>query len=70
MDLHLDLEEEELEYLEELGVIETLSKNLTESLKGVAQSKPVDAMLSLVEMMSKIGDKNMALVEGFSVLSF
>ena len=64
MDLHLDLEEEEIEYLEEAGVMDTLSTNLTEAIRSVALKKPADTMLSLVEAMSTIGERNQTLVQG------
>jgi len=67
MDLHLDLEEEEIEYLEEAGVMDTLSTNLTEAIRSVALKKPADAMLSLVEAMSTIGERNQTLVQGYPV---
>ena len=64
MDLHLELDEEEIEYLEEMGIPDILTANLTEALKSVVLAKPPDAMLSLVETMGSLGEKNQTLVQG------
>eukprot|EP00090_Calanus_glacialis_P022732 TRINITY_DN35023_c0_g1_i1.p1 TRINITY_DN35023_c0_g1~~TRINITY_DN35023_c0_g1_i1.p1 ORF type:complete len:558 (-),score=155.12 TRINITY_DN35023_c0_g1_i1:176-1849(-) len=67
MDLHLELDEEEIEYLEEMGIPDILTANLTEALKSVVLAKPPDAMLSLVETMGSLGEKNQTLVQGYPV---
>ena len=52
MDLHLDLNDEELEYLEEMGIPAILTDSLTKCLKNVVLTKPPDLMLALAEKMA------------------
>jgi len=67
MDLHLDLEDEEVEYLEETGVREQLEYALHQGLKSVADNKPCDPYLSLLESMALVDLKNRVLVLGYPV---
>ena len=47
-----------------MGIPDILTANLTEALKSVVLAKPPDAMLSLVETMGSLGEKNQTLVQG------
>ena len=60
MDLHLDLEEEEVEYLESIGIAETLGETLTQALKSLSSEKPPEPLLSLVvEGMARAAGKGL-----------
>ena len=52
MDLHLDLNDEELNYLEEMGIPDILTESLTKFLKDLVLTKPPDLMLALAERMA------------------
>ena len=64
MDLHLDLDDEEVEYLEEMGVHDILTQCLTKALKNVVLTKPPDVILSTAEAMGNFGEKHQTLVQG------
>jgi len=67
MDIHLDLEEEELEYLEEIGITDGLTTILTEAIKSLAISKPVEPIVTLMATMNSLGDTSKTLVQGYPV---
>ena len=64
MDLHLDLTDEEVEYLEENGIPHILTENLTESLKDLVISKPPDLMVALAGTIVGLEYQQWALVQG------
>ena len=69
MDLHLELEEEEVEYLESIGIAETLGETLTQALKSLSSEKPPEPLLSLVvEGMARAAGKGLLLLESHVVI--
>ena len=69
MDLHLELEEEEVEYLESIGIAETLGETLTQALKSLSSEKPPEPLLSLVvEGMARAAGKGLLLWESHVVI--
>ena len=66
MDIHLDLEEEELEYLEEMGILDMLTSTLTEVMclwahNSVLNNAYQKALKSVI--LSKPADPMLSLVE-------
>ena len=69
MDLHLELEEEEVEYLESIGIAETLGETLTQALKSLSSEKPPEPLLSLVvEGMARAAGKGLSLLNSHVVM--
>ena len=61
MDLHLDLEEEEVEYLESIGLADSLGTTLTQALKSLSSEQPPEPLLSLVvEGMARAAGKGLS----------
>ena len=61
MDLHLDLEEKEVEYLERIGLADTLGTTLTQALKSLSSEQPPEPLLSLVvEGMARAAGRGIA----------
>ena len=61
MDFHLDLEEEEVEYLESIGLADSLGTTLTQALKSLSSEQPPEPLLSLVvEGMARAAGKGLS----------
>ena len=60
MNLHLDLEEEEMEYLKSIGLTDNLDTMLTQALKFLYSEKPPEPLISLVEGMARAAQKELS----------
>lgn len=67
MDLQLDLEEEEVEYLEEIGIFDTITSSLEKALKNLVLTKSSDPLLSVMEDMASCTSENRTMVMGYPV---
>jgi len=67
MDLVLNLEEDEVEYLETEGIIGSLTDTLERALKHVATVKSADPLLTLSEEISTLSSHNRTMVQGLPV---
>ncbi|XP_023319733.1 uncharacterized protein LOC111694908 [Eurytemora carolleeae] len=67
MDLRLELDDEEVEYCMEQGILDHLSDSLSQALKSVASSRPSDPFLTLVDLLKNVGCQNKILVQGYPV---
>ena len=61
MDLHVDLAEEEVEYLQSIGFTDDIEAVLSEALRKVASDKPANPIVGLSESLA-VGVK---LVQGW-----
>jgi len=67
MELHLELDEEEVCYLEETGLYSQITDAIAQALRCVADSRPCDPYLSFIENLASEGSDNKILVQGYPV---
>jgi len=67
MDLQLNLEDDEVEYIESVGIMEGVTDTLERALRHVVQVKSADPLLALSEEISALNSHNRTLVKGLPV---
>merc|ERR1719158_2668983 len=67
MDLQLNLEDDEVEYIESVGIMEGVTDTLERALRHVVQVKSADPLLTLSEEISALNSHNRTLVKGLPV---